>query len=831
MMRHLLRRIRNTVGNERGNALIAALMITLVLTLLGLALFDLASLDARLALGNESDYRAMELAQSGIERALHQLFLDLCGNDPACPSSPAIVSWADNDINATAFPVSTGSFANFINSVGLPATGFADAVGFGGTGANVAYTSTYYVQLKNLIQSEANGLGIVCDAVDPVDPGSPCRDVIYVRATGNFTAGNVQSSTRTVQVIARATFNGLGGDGIVAGAPASGPILGSASIHGSVHIMPCGTNPCTPFTESGNSGIFNNYNGLTAALQTLVPRLPRITCPPGTACAGNTVETLNASVRIAKPDTGTVTIGGSGSIGESGAGTTNGVTGILGKPTVEGVFLGTGCTPTCTNVVDNPNKVHADKPIRGYDQNPPPTFPTLDNQATVFTRSYDDYAACSGPGVCNSSGAVVSGSGNDFFISHSAKIMSTTADDRVYTCPVGACTNGSPNPNLLALVSNGSWTDSTSTWRYTFTCGGGGVTCDDAVSNRVNGSINGSKPDGFQLEWNQATDTISVYKCPVGQTVPCGTVTPLSASTGSNITPGTRAYRVTYVDAGGVEFDVSPALSVTLPSTGPPASNCTPAPPTTTPCNVTLTAAAGPPGTVTRNVYRTTNALDTNYWLVGPIPDNVAVTQFVDNISDTDPKFTDPLVRKALSLNQGLLSDSDKNHPTLPILVYVDGRLRICDGCNSSKPSFFFRGNAIFVAKGNAADTIGSSNASFSIDTDLLPACAGACPVNNAFPQTNSFHLYTPGNIFMGDTAQRSFAGEFYAGGMWSTKKQTQLLGGVTARVFDLTGQVPDFWQVTMPRTATAFPPRAQRWNVTPVRWKECIGTLGSGAC
>jgi hypothetical protein len=161
----------------------------------------------------------------------------------------------------------------------------------------------------------------------------------------------------------------------------------------------------------------------------------------------------------------------------------------------------------------------------------------------------------------------------------------------------------------------------------------------------------------------------------------------------------------------------------------------------------------------------------------------------------------------------------------------VDDRLRICDGCNSSKPSFFFRGNAIFVVKGNAADTIGSSNASFSIDTDLLPACAGACPANKAFPQTNLFHFYTPGNIFMGDIAQRSFAGDFYAGGKWSTAKQTQLLGGVTARVFDLTGQVPDFWQVTLPRIGTAFPPRAQRWNVTPIRWKECVGTLGSGAC
>jgi len=253
------------MGNERGNALIAALMITIVLTLLGLALLDLASLDARLALGNESDYRAMELAQSAIERALHQLYLDFCGGNSTCASPPANPSWADGTINTTAFAVSTGSFTDFINSAGSPATGFADAVGFGGTGANVAYTSTYYVQLKSLAQSEANGLGIVCDAV----VASPnCDNVIYVRATANFTAGIVQSSTRTVQVIARASFNGLG-DGIITGAPASGSILGNATIHGSLHVLPCGSNPCTQLSFSGSSGVFNNYNGLAAGLQTL----------------------------------------------------------------------------------------------------------------------------------------------------------------------------------------------------------------------------------------------------------------------------------------------------------------------------------------------------------------------------------------------------------------------------------------------------------------------------------------------------------------------------------------------------------------------------------
>ncbi len=88
MGRHLVKGDR-----ERGFALVGGLMLVFIITLLGLALYDLAVLEGRLVLGTEADYRAFEAAQAGLERALHLLFLDLCAGDLACVDPPA-ADWA-----------------------------------------------------------------------------------------------------------------------------------------------------------------------------------------------------------------------------------------------------------------------------------------------------------------------------------------------------------------------------------------------------------------------------------------------------------------------------------------------------------------------------------------------------------------------------------------------------------------------------------------------------------------------------------------------------------------------------------------------------------------
>jgi hypothetical protein len=141
---------------------------------------------------------------------------------------------------------------------------------------------------------------------------------------------------------------------------------------------------------------------------------------------------------------------------------------------------------------------------------------------------------------------------------------------------------------------------------------------------------------------------------------------------------------------------------------------------------------------------------------------------------------------------------------------------------------------ASFLVKGNSSD-ITSDLASIAIDPDWL-ACPGTpCPATSAdhltFPQKSVIHFYTPGNVFMGIESQRNMMGYWYAGNKWKTAKQTNVVGGVTARIFDITDQVPSFWEAKAPRIQTAFPPRGQRYSVTTIRWKECVGTVPAGAC
>jgi type IV pilus assembly PilX-like protein len=790
--------LRTIAKDEVGSILVASLVLTFVVTVLGVALFDLALLDNRLALGSEAEYRALELAESGLQSAMYELFLDVCGGDPSCTSPPSNPSWADGTINGTPFPVTTASFASFV-----PITPVS------GSFAGQSYSGSVSVDLKNLTNSEAAGLGLACG-------GDPCPQLIYARATGNFSSG-IGSGTRIVQIIVQSGFNTIG-QGLISGTAAAGSLQGNAEIHGSLHILPCETAPnCNAVSFSGGSGIRNNYNGLDDSRQKIIPLLPLVTCPPGTACDGQTVETLGARVRIAYPQSPTAAMdirSGGITIGEAGSGPTNSYTGNKGKPTMDGVFLGSGCapgvSPVCSDAVaTRPQNVYSDSPIRAYDQNPAPTFPRLDDAVKVFARDYDDYAACSGPGACNVNGDVVSGTpGNkDFFISHAAKVVSTTTADTAYGCDTGPCS--ASTTNLLTLVTGGSWTDVTAPFSFTFNCtGAGAVACDDADGNRVNGSINGSKPPGFQLEWNNGSTTISVFKCPANQVALCAVPTATLSTGGGAITSGARRYRVSYLDASGNEFDISPGVTVTVLHDDR---------------KLTLQAPVGPAGTQTRRLYRSLMA-DGIYRRVATFPDNLASTTQIDNVSESG-LGSQPVLPAAL--NEGLLSDPTNS--VLPIMVYVDGPLKICEGCNNK--TFYYRGHAAFVAKGAASD-ITSDHPSIAIDPHLL-ACANPCSAvdHSSFPQKNLFTFYTPGNIFMGLQANRDFMGQFYAGNKWKTTKQTNVLGGVTTRIFDMTDQVPSFWEVKMPFTPTAFPPRGPRLSLFRVRWKECIGPIPAAAC
>jgi PilX N-terminal len=730
-------------GPERGSALIGALVLLFVLTILGLALFDSALIDAQLALVSVDEHRALASAEAGLERAMHRLYRDLCGLpdwSPAitdtCESPPATARWADDLMDGTPFTVTTGAFATFIPEVQSFAGSFPDPRGPGFPAEE--YAGTYAVDLKHLTVDQARALGLAClrDVPQPV-----CEDLIYVRSTG--TAGRKSGGpmvTRVVQALVQGRTPGAAAGSTVVAAET---IAGSAEIYGSLHVVPCGGATCSPVTLGAGAGIRNSYTS-AFTLQDIVPKLPVVTCPPGTACTGLEVETLQATVKVGKPSTDfsvAVDIQSPGaSVGEAGTGSTNPATGNRGKPTMDAVYLGRGCaasgvTPPCADVVANPGKVYADGPIRAYDLEPPPKLPELDDPVRILPAvSRDDYAACSGPGTCNAStGAAVSGSGNDFFISHALRIRPTTMeDDRPYAdCGSNGLVRGEGSSpctrrNLYdMLTTTGGWTQDTATFRYTLLCGG------------ANSPLLGCAVGGLSV-------TGSVQ----GSTAPAHARNPVR-------------YLVEWRGKDWLQY-----------------------------------ATPGVPNTL--RFYACDGAA-------------------CDLITPSNP-------------------DLDV---VWPLLIYVDGPLRICQGCLGQ--TFLYQGHAIFLVRGNTADITGNQP-SIAIDADLRALCDPCDPaeIHKTFPKRSSLTFYTPGNIFLGMTGPRDFMGRFYAANKLTTTQQINVVGEATARVFDLGTQVPRFWEVPMALAPSGLPTRAPqaqpprgpaRWRVGLLRWKECPIAVTNQPC
>jgi hypothetical protein len=777
-MRKVRRGGRHLVpSSTEGSVLLGALMLLFVLSILGLALFDTAVVDSQLALTAVDRYRALESAQAGMQRALHRLYRDLCGGDAACAAPVPSAGWADGTIDGDAFPVTTAAFAPFLAQTTSFAGPFADPRGPGFPAEE--YAGTYAVELKHLTREQAKGIGLAC-VTNGVDPNGACADLIYARARGTFGRTLAEQNVippRFVQAVIQARPTGADAGSM---AVLAETITGSPEIHGSLHLVPCTSATCSSLVLAAGPGVRNDYTGMTNDLQRLLPRLPQVTCPPDTACAGSDVETLHATVRIGKPSTDTgVAINiqsREASLGEAGTGSVNALTGVRGKPTMDGVYLGRGCAPTgvapCADVVEtNPGNVYADVPIRGYDIEPPAALPRLSDPTRVLGTAYSGWAACMGPGTCNQTGALTSG-GFDFFIKHAHVISSGMSEDQrtALLCgadPLGPVTgSGSPCQqrnvfDILTKQNGREWTEQTPTFRLTFNCGSSGPPCYDASGVRVNGWIVSSAvpPAPYlQLEWRgpdwinypeytgpgggylgDQLSTLILYQC----------MTP-NCSDRRVLSPGAHG-----VPPGGVpgtqpNDPVRPALIYV----NGPLKLC--APPASTGC------------------------VDANFYYRG----HLAI------------------------LANGAVGDDSPGSERGSIVVEA-GLRALCES------------TACFLPPGM-----------------VIP------PTQASFPDRSLLTLYTPGNIFAFVTGTPAVVpaliGRFYAQRKFRIVRQIDVVGAATAATFDMGGQVPRFWEVKMPLTTTALPayaPQLQpargspRWKVATVRWKECSGTVTSGPC
>ncbi|MFQ5944945.1 MAG: hypothetical protein ACE5NC_01670 [Anaerolineae bacterium] len=163
---------------------------------------------------------------------------------------------------------------------------------------------------------------------------------------------------------------------------------------------------------------------------------------------------------------------------------------------------------------------------------------------------------------------------------------------------------------------------------------------------------------------------------------------------------------------------------------------------------------------------------------------------------------------------------SDVVNPVLPLLIYVDGPMKICEGFTCTTRTVLYEGHAFFLVKGD-----------IRIDSSLLTSCpdcpdqGGAADDHDSFPRKNLLAFLTPGNVDIGFTADQDVMGVFYAGGQWATGFQTDLVGTVTAGSFDMGSQVPKFFHVPelvniLPETF--FVPSGAEWSVPTSNWQEC---------
>ena len=421
------RRDRVSFRDQRGSVLLISMVLIFVMTLLGLAFFDLAALESRLALVTQVDVRALEVSQAGMERALWELWQDWVG----LPATGANQDWSDTPCLDAPPPggVSTPCVTTAFLHLNVKDLDTSNGVPGGGT---------YLISVKLLTQAEAaNAPYYQTCTVN----GTTCKDLILVRSTG--TTGSTEGgaiagfgASRSVQAVARATTNPgslfVGGGGIVAGGTAGGSINGNVMVAGSIHIV----SDSVAMDLGGGAGQRNSWAGLDSASLSRLNPLPKV-CVYGTTCDitnpadANAVETLNATLRVAPrtqhaSEAADVLLSGAGDkIGVSSATETYAADASRrGKGQVDGVYVDDryqhrdpAYSPNLPSFSDN-SKVYVDggNVSRGY-EGTPPALPLLTDPVKIAGVSYAHYACVAGSSCA--------GSGTDFFVPHAADLSSS----------------------------------------------------------------------------------------------------------------------------------------------------------------------------------------------------------------------------------------------------------------------------------------------------------------------------------------------------------------------------------------------------------------------
>jgi hypothetical protein len=360
-----LRRLLRS-SNEQGSILLITIVSVAVVGLLGLAVYDLALIEAQFSAASVIDYRAYEIAQAGIERGIREL-RNLYMSYP-----PGQETFVAGSTTCAPTPCDTTQFhqASVTNATVPPQTiaagPFAGAVDPGGT---------YTLEVKYLTVAEANNS---IDAVALTYPSgvqcfpdnvfaSWCANIAFLRSTGTASDGSGNTRTRTIQTLVRASSTSPWAGGIVAG-NGSTAVSGQVLIGGSVQVLGgFAANPAVDIGGGSNAGMVNSwfplasssgYSQSEAGNESLIRLTPKQSiCPPSTNCAGgaNLVESLAAEIRVFGNTTNQmVNVGGGTSLGKSGTTSPYGSPARNGKGPLDGVYIADGCALPCMGGAPQP---------------------------------------------------------------------------------------------------------------------------------------------------------------------------------------------------------------------------------------------------------------------------------------------------------------------------------------------------------------------------------------------------------------------------------------------------------------------------------------------
>lgn len=454
------------VKDQRGSVLVAALVLILAMSILGLALFDLAQIEGQMAGTSQSDARALYIAQAGLERGIRDL------RDGFLADAYASASWADatNGPTCTPLPCDATQYRNMnIANTTVPASG-TDPGG------------TYALEMKLVLVAEANnpisqgaaytypyGQECIPDTVTP----TVCANLVFLRSTGTVNGPPGITSTATVQTLVKATPTSPFAAALTGGtgAPPNTVIDGRVFVAGTIHVLGfANTNQVIYLRGGAGDGQRNNYSTLngTYELDRILRR--QLICPAQTNCSGGTnlVESLGAEIKVYGNITyDMVHLGTATPAGQSSNTAAYGQTGNtrVGKGKLDGIYVADGCPLPCLTqafVLDSGAALNVDfnNYTKPYPDQPPRlplwyvasggTFPVLNDPTSVNGTAYASYSA-------------------DFFVPKAARLDNVIPNGSACV-PVSDCNaGGATTLGTMFDPGSGSFTQSSPAFRHTFT--------------------------------------------------------------------------------------------------------------------------------------------------------------------------------------------------------------------------------------------------------------------------------------------------------------------------------------------------------------------------